>query len=208
MELLTLELFDVTVSAALREINTAVEEHPGLPLRILLGGDEMLHHNILRFLERHGRAPRLRSEGGHWRIDAAGLAAPPPAPPTPLPATFIPMNRPAPSPAPILATPARLPILLTRSALGLDGAPAGRRGLLGILRELDPGVPWVCLALEALALLEDPLALRTLEALQSRGTPVRISRDSQLFPSADTPFELMEDSQWQRLAGRGELIIL
>jgi len=86
MDILTLELFDVTVSGALREISRAVDDHPELPLRILLGGDEMLHHNILRFLERHGRAPRLRSEGGHWRIDAAGLAAPPPpAPPPPPP---------------------------------------------------------------------------------------------------------------------------
>ena len=210
MDILTLELFDVTVSAALREINRAVEDHPALPLRILLGGDEMLHHNILRFLERHGRSPRLRAEGGHWRIDAAGMTdgPPAPAPPAPPPAPVLPMVRPVPGPAPAAAAPGRLPLLLTRSALGQGEAAAGRRALLGVLRELDPGVPWVCLALEALELLEDPLALRTLEALPKRGTQVRISRDSQIFPSVDNAFDLMEDSQWQRLAGRGEIIIL
>jgi len=258
MDILTLELFDVTVSGALREISRAVDDHPELPLRILLGGDEMLHHNILRFLERHGRAPRLRTEGGHWRIDAAGLPSgqpgsghpgfarpvaaipwaglPESATPYPgsglpgsghpgsglpgsghpgsglpgsgLPGSGHPASPPLPAPAPAAPPPppARLPILLTRSALGQGGA--GRRGLLGILRELDPGVPWLCLALDAVELLEDPQAVRLLEDLRKRGIEVRVSRESQLFPTGDGAFELMEDSQWQRLAGRGEIIVL
>ena len=47
-----------------------------------------------------------------------------------------------------------------------------------------------------------------LEAIQAQGTPVRISRESQLFPTQACPFEIMEDSHWQRLAGRGGLLIL
>jgi hypothetical protein len=47
-----------------------------------------------------------------------------------------------------------------------------------------------------------------LQQLQARGTPVRISRECQLFTLEPAAFEIMEDSQWQRLAGRGELTIL
>ena len=216
MDILTLELFDVTVSAALKEINRALEDHPALPLRILLGHDEKLHHNILRVLERQGRTPFLRNEGGRWRIEVAGLASglvqPSPAQVTRLgpPAApgSLPLPPPPPAPAPSPAPAARQPILLTRSCLGQGSAAVGRRLLLGILRGLDPAVPWLCLALEGLELLEDPQSLRVLEAIQAQGVPVRISRDSQLFPTPNCPFEIMEDSHWQRLAGRGEIVIL
>jgi hypothetical protein len=84
----------------------------------------------------------------------------------------------------------------------------GRRLLVGLLRELDPGVPWVGLALGGLELLEDPQAMAALQQLQARGTGVRLSRESQLFALDPLPFEIMEDSLWQRLAGRGGLTIL
>lgn len=84
----------------------------------------------------------------------------------------------------------------------------GRRLLLGVLRQLDPAVPWLGLALGAVELLDDPQALDLLERLQARGTPVRVSRESQLFPLEPAAFEIMEDSHWQRLAGRGELTVL
>ena len=100
------------------------------------------------------------------------------------------------------------PLLLTRSRLGQGASDSGRRLLLGLLRELDPSVPWIGLALEAMELLEDPQARAALEALQARGTPVRVSRESQLFTLEPAAFEIMEDTQWQRLAGRGELNIL
>ena len=77
-----------------------------------------------------------------------------------------------------------------------------------MLRELDPGVPWVGLALEALDLLEDPEALALLAALRARGIPVLVSRESQLFPAEPGGFDILEDSRWQRLAGRGEITIL
>jgi len=69
-------------------------------------------------------------------------------------------------------------------------------------------VPWVGLALGGLELLEDPQAVAVLLHLQSRGTQVRISRESQLFALEPPPFEIMEDSHWQRLAGRGGVTIL
>jgi hypothetical protein len=85
----------------------------------------------------------------------------------------------------------------------------GRRLLLGVLRELDPQVPWVGLALEATELLEDAEGLALLRSLQARGTAVRISRECLLFPDGpEGAFETIEDSQWQRLAGKGELTIL
>jgi hypothetical protein len=195
MDILTLELFDVTVSEALREINRVLEAHPAMPLRILLGGDPMLRHNIQRFLERLGRTAQLRQEGAAWRFEVAGTQAPAPAPAAPVP-------RPA-APA-----PAGRPLLLTRAHLGQGSQDIGRRLLLGLLRQLDPAVPWLGLALDALELLDDPQAREILEQLQARGIPVRISRESQLFPLEPARFEVMEDSQWQRLAGRGELTIL
>jgi hypothetical protein len=199
MDILTLELFDVTVSEALREINRALETHPAMPLRILLGGDRMLQHNIQRFLDRLGRAATLSQDGSAWRIEVAGAAqVPPPAPAAPAPAVPIPAAR----------ALAGRPLLLTRSHLGQGGTDIGRRLLLGVLRELDPAVPWLGLALDGLALLDDPQAMGLLEQLQARGIPVRISRESQLFTLEPAAFEIMEDSQWQRLAGRGELTIL
>jgi hypothetical protein len=47
-----------------------------------------------------------------------------------------------------------------------------------------------------------------LKAIQNQGTPIFISRESQLFPTETGPFEIMEDSHWQRLVGRGDIMIL
>jgi len=199
MEILTLELFEVTVSEALREVGRAVEENPDRPLRILLGHDRMLQHNVQRLLDRLGLPARASQDGQAFRLDVArpGAKEPPGPAAVPVQAGQVPV------PAP--AVP---PLLLTRSRLGPRSQDAGRRLLLGLLRELDPAVPWVCLALGALELLEDPQAVTALEQLQARGVPVRVSRESQLFALESTPFEVMEDSHWQRLAGRGSLTIL
>lgn len=205
MDILTLELFEVTISEALREIDRAVAASPGLPLRILLGGDSNLQHNVQRRLERLGRPAIARPEGGGWRLDVPGLE---PAPTAIRPAFPAPAGPAVPGPAAVPAPAPVPPLLLTRSHLGPEDQDGGRRLMLGLLRELDPAVPWVGLALGALDLLEDPQAVALLEALQARGTPVRVSRESQLFPLEPLPFEVMEDSSWQRLAGRGGLTIL
>lgn len=205
MDILTLELFDVTVSEALREIDRAVTAHPGLPLRIQLGGDLNLQHNIQRLLERLGRPAAAHAEAAGWRLDvpAPAPAAARPLPPAPAAPALAVLPAPA---APAEGAPP--PLLLTRSALGPEGLDSGRRLLLGLLRELDPAVPWVGLAMGALELLEDPQALAALQQLQARGTQVRVSRDSQLFALEPVPFEIMEDSLWQRLAGRGGLTLI
>jgi len=203
MDILTLELFDVTVSEALREVNRVLEDHPGLPLRIVIGGDEMLLHNVQRFLERSGRTATSFRQGSGWRVETASTAAPAPAPA--LARAVEPVTRVV--PAPSKASPR--PLLLTRASLGAGNGGVGRRLLLGVLRELDPQVPWLGLALEATSLLEDAEALALLTALQERGTPVRISRGSLLFPDGpEGAFGVIEDSQWQRLAGKGELTVL
>jgi hypothetical protein len=206
MDILTLELFEVTVSEALREIDRAAEAHPDLPLRILLGSDRMLRHNVQRLLVRLGRQATLRQEGTGWRLDVAapgqaGNAAPGQAGG----AAPDPRGGSAVDPAPPPALP---PLLVTRSHLGPDGLEMGRRLLLGVLRELDPAVPWLGLALGGLELLADPQALAVLEQIQARGTKVQVSREGLLFVLDPPPFEVMEDSQWQRLAGRGALTIL
>lgn len=201
MDILTLELFDVTVSEALREVSRVLEDHPGLPLRIVIGGDEMLLHNVQRFLERSGRTATPYREGSGWRVETASAEAPAPA----LARAVEPVTRIIPAP---LQAPPR-PLLLTRASLGAGNGGVGRRLLLGVLRELDPQVPWLGLALEATGLLEDPEALALLTALQARGTRVRVSRESLLFPDGpEGAFEVIEDSQWQRLAGKGDLTIL
>jgi len=208
MDILTLELFDVTVSEALREVSRVLDAHPGLPLRILLGGDRMLQHNIQRFLDRAGRTAALRPDGSGWRFEVARSGALGTGPRAAGPTAVIPA---AEAPVTLLApvsAPVPRPLLITRSQLGQGSQDIGRRLLLGVLRELDPAVPWVGLALDGVGLLDDPEALGLLEALQARGTPVRISRESQLFPLEQAGFEIMEDSRWQRLAGRGELTLL
>jgi len=208
MDILTLELFDVTVSEALREINRVLEAHPDLPLRILIAGDEMLLHNVQRFLEKSGRTAAPVREAGRWRIETGpGDAAGPALAHAIEPAQRL--ERIVPAPAAPPPAPSPRPLLLTRSALGGGNGGVGRRLLLGVLKELDPLVPWVGLALEATDLLEDPEALAILAALQARGTPVRVSSQSLLFPDGPgNAFEAIEDSQWQRLAGKGELTIL
>jgi len=207
MDILTLELYDVTVSEALREISRVLEAHPDLALRILVAGEEMLIHNVQRYLDRQGRTATTVREGRRWRIDTVprNPSAPPPEPPRPAPRPAEAGLRPV-EVRPPVAVPA---LLLTRASLGNGNGGAGRRLLLGILRELDAQVPWVGLALEATELLEDPEALALLKGIQARGTPVRISRQSMLFPDGpEFAFEVIEDSQWQRLAGKGGLTII
>jgi hypothetical protein len=195
MDILTLELFDVTVSQALTEMNRALEQHPGLPLRVLLEGEEMVLHNLLRFLERNERKVVSTPMGSHWQLDIAPTAKPAPA-----------LH---PLPAPVISTAASRPLVLLRSAFAPGDRALGRRLLLGLLRTVEPPVSWLGLAHEALELLEDPLALEVLAAIQKRGISVRISRDSLAFLNKSPgPFGILEDEEWQTLAARGEATIL
>ncbi len=195
MDILTLELFDVTVSQALTEVNRALEEHPDMPMRVLLEGDEMVLHNLLRFLERQDRKVVSTPMGSHWQLDIAALLSRKPLP--------------APPSLPVVRPPAAKPLLVLKSAFVPGDRSLGRLLLLGLLRAVQPPVPWVGLAHEGLELLEDPQALEALEALKARGIPIRISRESLAYmQKGPGPFELLEDSEWQALVARGEAILL
>ena len=201
MDILTLELFDVTVSGALLEVRHAMETHPGLPLRIHIDADDMLRLNLQRYLERQGRALSIRAQEGRWQFDVAAGSSPAPAAAPLLEAL----------PAPVLApvSPGPQPILLLRSAFAPGDRALGRNLLLGVLERLDPGIPWLLLAHEALDLLEDPRALGILQNLEARGLSVRISRESLRFlQRPEAPFTTMEDAEWQSLLGRGGLTVL
>jgi hypothetical protein len=195
MDILTLELFDVTVSQALTEVNRALETHPDMPLRVLLEGEEMVLHNLLRFLERQERRVNSTPIGDHWQLDIA------PTPKAPAPVQ--------PFHAPVLPGMAPRPILVLRSAFVPGDRALGRRLLLGLLQNVENPVPWVGLAHEALELLDDPVALAVLAGLKDRGIPVRVSQDSLAFLNRRPgSFETLPDEEWQSLAARGGITIL
>lgn len=197
MDILTLELFDVTVSQALTEAHRALEQHPGMPLRILLEGEEMVLHNLQRFLERQERKVTATPMGSHWQLDIA------PAP------RHTPAAALQPLPAPVLPAAAARPVVLLRSAFAPGERALGRQLMLGALRNVTPPVPWVALAHEALELLEDPLATEVLADLERRGIPVRLSRASLSFlRKSPGAFDIIEDDEWLALAARGDATIL
>ena len=224
MDILTLELFDVTVSQALVELNRVLESHPEMPIRVYLDGGETTLHNVLRYLERQGRTANTTALGSHWQLDIAALKAPvaPPsipsrsaALPTPPPPALAPIPQPipgsqAPPPAPTAPTK---PLLLLRSAFSPGDRALGRRLLLGVLRHIDPSTPWIALAHEALELLQDPMALEQLAQLRDAGTPVKLSKESlaylRLSPTpSHMPFEILEDATWQAMLARGEITVI
>lgn len=194
MDILTLELGDVTVSQALLEVKAALERHPALPLRILTGPNEMLQVNLARFLTRLGHPPVVHPEGRGWRLEVPGR----------------PM-RPLPVAPPAEAPPSgrSRPVLLLRSAFAPGDRALGRRLLLGILDRLPADTPWLGLAHEALDLLEDPAALEHLARVQARGTVVRVCEASQAYLGLHGPgFQALPAEEWQALAAGGELILL
>ena len=197
MDILTLELFDVTVSQALTEVNRALEQHPDMPMRVHLEGEEMVLHNLLRFLERQQRKVVATPMGSHWQLDIAPLQA----------MRTTPALQPLPAPVVSIATPK--PLLLLRSAFVPGDRALGRRLLLGLLKAVEPPVPWVGLAHEALELLDDPLALEVLESIKARGIPIRLSKESLAFMRLDPgAFEILEDDEWQTLVACGSATIL
>ncbi len=206
MDILTLELFDVTVSHALTEVSHALEQHPDLPIRVMLDGDEMVLHNVLRFLERQERKVTSSQIGSHWQLEI------PTSRPTPHPSRPTPVLHPL--PAPVLSAPATptitpRPVLLLRSAFTPGDRALGRRLLLGLLNAIQPPVPWLGLAHDALDLLDDPTALADLEKLRTRGIAVRLSRESLEFQQRSAePFEILDDREWQDLAAQGKITLL
>jgi hypothetical protein len=190
MDTLTLELLDVTVFQALLELRAQIAEHPGDALRIR-GEDEMLRINVVGYLEKQGRGVRLTQQGPPWELLVA------------------PVFKPASALVPPIIQIAIRPVLLLRSAFAPGDRALGRRLLLGTLSHLDSGTPWLCLAHQALELLEDPDAVAILEGLRGRGIPVQISAASLTHTGQETGgFDVVPDGAWQRLLARGEVTVL
>lgn len=195
METLTLELLDTTVGQAMMELQAVLRQNPATALYIVLGPDETIRHNLLRLLEKHGRQVESHRQGSTWHLEVSGTRTAV----LPLPAT-------SPSPCP---KPSIKPVLVLRSAFTPGEPSLGRRLLLGVLQSLGSGTPWLGLAHQGIELLEDPMAMQVLAGCQDRGIPVRLSSESLLFMGGDPgPFEVMEDQEWQRLLGRGDLTLV
>ncbi len=189
MDILTLELLDVTVFQALVELRALLAEHPGEALRVR-GEDEVLRVNVLGYLEKQGRLVRQVRQGGAWELQVAAAAAVPPVLQAPL-------------------KPAPRPVLLLRGAFAPGDRALGRRLLLECLAHLDPETPWLCLAHQAAELLEDPGAVAILEGLQARGIPVQVSRAS-LAHLGLAPGSFLEvaDEAWQAPLALGTVLTL
>jgi hypothetical protein len=205
MDILSLELYDLTAFQALVELRRVLEEHPETTLRAS-GDDETVRMNVIRFLEKEGRPVKVLREARPWQLEVAGGARPsrPLVPTVPL------VLETAPAPLPVLVPQPLVPrpVMLLRSAFAPGDRALGRRLLLDLLRNLDAQVAWLGLAHEALDLLEDPISREVLQGLQARGLRIRISVASLAYLGRDgDPFEVMEDLEWQGPAGRGELTL-
>ena len=188
MDILTLELLDVTVFQALLELKGMLADHPGEALRIR-GEDDLLRLNATGFLEKQGRTVRLVRQGRPWELMVAQAA------------------RPLPSAAPV--PKAARPVLLLRSAFAPGDRALGRRLLLETLAHLESGTPWLCLAHQAVELLDDPGAVAILEGLRSRGIAIHLSVSSLAHGGQDSAgFDLVPDAGWQKLLARGGVTVL
>lgn len=189
MDILTLELLDVTVFQALLELRGLLADHPGEAMRIR-GEDDLLRVNVTGFLEKQGRVVRVVRQGPLWELQVA------------------PGSRPAPLVSPAGAPVVR-PVLLLRAAFAPGDRALGRRLLLETLEQLEPGTPWLCLAHQAMELLEDPGAVGILEGIRSRGIPIRLSAASLAHGGQEAGgFEVVQDAEWQKLLARGSLSVL
>jgi len=190
MDVVTIELFDLTVSQALQEVQRIMDASPSSAIRILLD-DETHKHNVIKLLDKNGREPELSTSGQLVTIDVKAINKPKLMPP----AQVIPADY----------KPARTqPVLILSGSIGAGDPNMGRRLLLEILRRADKQIPWVGIAFEGGALLRDPAGAKVLRGLVSAGIPVRVSRECQMFyPDETEGFEAMEDSEWQTLLLKG-----
>jgi hypothetical protein len=188
MDILTLELLDVTVFQALLELRGLLADHPGEALHIR-GEDDLLRVNVAGFIEKQGRTVRLIRQGSQWELQVAQAAR----------------STPLVSPG----MPAARPFLLLRSAFAPGDRALGRRLLLETLSHLEPGTPWLCLAHQAVELLDDPGAVAILEGLKARGIPIHVSASSLAHGGQENAgFDLVPDEGWQRLLARSGVTVI
>ncbi|HJV88880.1 MAG TPA: hypothetical protein VJ623_01135 [Holophagaceae bacterium] len=183
MDILTLELLDVTAYQALLAVREHLQANPLQAFKVT-GQDDLIRGNVARFLEKQGRRYEPSTQGRTWVLAVDSLAT---------------------TKGSLVRRP---PVLLTRAAFTPGDRALGRQLLLGVVRTLDRGVAWLCLAHEALELLEDPMALEALEALREDGLAVFTSEASVAWHGGGTPFPLMKDEVWQEALGRGELTVI
>jgi hypothetical protein len=188
MDILTLELLDVTVFQALLEVRGLLADHPGEAMRIR-GEDDLLRVNVTGFLEKQGRTVRSVRQGEQWELQVAQAARP---------ASLVPP-----------VAPVQRPVLLLRGAFAPGDRALGRRLLLETLSHLESGTPWLCLAHQAVELLDDPGAGAILEGLRARGIPIHVSVASLAHGGQeDAGFDLVPDEGWQKLLARGGVTVL
>jgi hypothetical protein len=188
MDILTLELLDVTVFQALLELRGMLADHPGEALCIR-GDDDLLRVNVAGFLEKQGRVVRLVRQGGQWELQVAQAARA--------------------TPVTVPVEPVVRPVLLLRSAFAPGDRALGRRLLLETLTHLKAGTPWLCLAHQGVELLDDPGALTILEGLRTRGIPIHVSASSLAHGGQDAGgFDLVSDEGWQKLLAQGGVTVM
>lgn len=205
MDILTLELFDLTISQALIEVRNALQKH-NCRIRILLPLDDMLRINLERLIEREGRQGQTHQVGSVFQMDLPVSQRPPftPPPATPLPA-------PVPLPAPILHVETGAPrhFLLLHSAYSPGERALGRQLLLGVLEQIEAKGQSLALAHSALELLEDPRAMEILLDLQAKGVKIQVSAGSLRYHGLQAcPFPVVDDALWQKSLAQGLLQVL
>ena len=192
LDIVTLELFDLTVSQALLEVQRVLDTHQGSAIRIVLD-DETHKRNVVKLLDKHGRTINVHTQGQIVTIDVSALKRPTFLPP----AVVVPVE---PKPVPIH------PVLVLNGSIGIGDPLIGRRLLLEVLRRADKQIPWIGIAYEGASILTDPTGQKVLRELAASGISVRISRECMMFHPEETDgFEVMEDTEWQALLLRGNV---
>jgi len=204
MDIVTLELFDFTVSHAVLEVQKLLDAHQGKAVRIVLD-DETHKRNVVKLLNKHGRTFVEHTKGSLVTIDVhpmkvlkkTGLLAPAPV------AVLNTQAEQKPVPLP----PAQpLPVLILGASIGGGDRTTGRRLLLEVLRRADKSIPWVGIASEGASLLREQDSLKVLQGLKSSGIQVRVSRECAMFnPDESAAFDVMEDSEWHGLLLKGKV---
>ncbi len=178
----TLDLFDLSAYQALVALREMIQTHP-LAGFVVRGEDDTIRANVQRQLEKQGRRWAEQRQGRTWQLEVESLGS-------------------------SSALPKRPPVLVLRSAFTPGDRALGRKLLLQTLRNLDRGVPWVCLAHEAVELLDDEEAVETLHALREEGIAIFLSAVSCQFHGKAMVFPELGDEAWQTAYGRGELTVL
>ncbi|MDR0499315.1 MAG: hypothetical protein LBH03_06255 [Holophagales bacterium] len=192
MDTITIELFDLTVSQALIEVQRVLDTHPNSAISIVLD-DEMQKRNVIKLLDKHGRSVNVYNQGQMLIIDVIALKRPTYLPP----AVVIPVE---PKLAPIN------PVLILSGSIGIGDPLMGRRLLLEVLKRADKHIPWIGIAYEGFSILKDTAGLKILRNLAASGVSVRVSKECMMFYAEEASgFEVMEDSEWQSLLIKGNV---